>query len=209
MDQAPHASGRGRLRDGARAVDMNGLVALVAVLVGNADGVDHGLASGNRRRDRPRHTHISAHQHHLTDVARGLDRLSEFNAPGHHSHQIALLRQCPDNRLADEARTAKNRDLLDLHGGRYSLPLTSGRARRTSTPRTSPACPAQVAELVDALVSGTSSARRGSSSLLLGTMPGVLERLPIEWNRQAVPFDWKRVVRSASIQGIVRPADSS
>src|SRR5262249_57924493 len=55
-------------------------------------------------------------------------------------------------------------------GPRATPPLTSGRARRTSTPRTSPACRAQVAELVDALVSGTSAARRGSSSLLLGTM---------------------------------------
>src|SRR5437588_5946802 len=36
-----------------------------------------------------------------------------------------------------------------------------------------------------------------------------LARVPIKWNRLAVPFARKRVVRGASIKGIVRPADSS
>src|SRR5438045_3709595 len=46
---------------------------------------------------------------------------------------------------------------------RFGLYLTSKGALRTYRP------PAQVAELVDALVSGTSGASRGGSSPLLGT----------------------------------------
>ena len=95
---------------------MDGLVALAAVLEGDARGIDHGLAAFDGDGHRLRHPEVGAHQGDLADIARGLDLLGQLDAPAGDPHEIALGRQRPHDGLAQKAAAAENRDLLDLHG---------------------------------------------------------------------------------------------
>jgi hypothetical protein len=116
MDQPVDARGARRLGDRPRAPRVDGLVALAAVLEGDARGIDHGLAAFDGGGHRLRYPEIGTHQGDLADIARGLDLFGQLDAPGGHPHEIALGCQCPHDGLAQKAAAAENRNLLDLHG---------------------------------------------------------------------------------------------
>ena len=79
------------------------LIALAAALEGNARGIDHGLAACDGDGHRFGHAEIGPHQGDLADIARGLERLGELDAPAGHADQIALRGERPNDRPADKA----------------------------------------------------------------------------------------------------------
>ncbi len=115
MDQPLHAEAAAGIGDRPGTIDMHRLIALTAALPADAGGIDHGVAAGDHPGDRRRHAQVGAHQHDLADVACGLDRLGQFDAPRRDLHQKAALRQRPHDGPADEAATAQNSDRLDAH----------------------------------------------------------------------------------------------
>ena len=179
-----------RQRDLLRAIRMHRLEALATALEQNSHEIDKYLRISGGRLDRSGMTQIGLHGMNLAHATQRLQMPGEFRPANRHPYAIMALGQSANHVTAEKSRSAINGDegvvraacahaALDFRAempgnrpiqdrpkavqSRKSRSLTSRKWLRIWSQR------AQVAELVDALVSGTSGESRGGSSPLLGT----------------------------------------
>src|SRR5262249_10989887 len=175
-----------------------GVEALLPALKQDGDEIDHHIGVAYRSVDRGGIAHIGLHRVDLANAAHRLQEAGEgrpappdpgaIAALGHGAHQVAAqeARAAEDRNQGVELRlrghaAREYRMAAALYRGPGAAPRPARRGRRALTSRN--AAPylsrrAQVAELVDALVSGTSGESRGGSSPLLGTKISTHNPLP-------------------------------
>src|SRR5713226_2977297 len=177
----------GGLGDDGGPCGLHRLEGLPAALVKNADEIDDGLRPFRGAPDRIRIAKVCLDGVDLADAAERLQVKCKIGPAHGHANSPSALGERPYHMAADEAGTSVNRDeLVDRRFGhdelnvlrittpreRYAMAEAASSKAGSIDKREGPALPsarAQVAELVDALVSGTSGESRGGSSPLLGT----------------------------------------
>ena len=193
--------GRRRQRHRLGAGGLHRVEALPAALEQDADQVDHDVGVARGRLDRAGIAQIGLHGVDLADPAERLQMAGEIGPAHRDADAVAALGQRAHHVAAEEARAAEDGDqrverdcavmprsfawtpagACDALPNTGSVPRCIGAGSTADSGLTRPEAAAltyrrsaQVAELVDALVSGTSGESRGGSSPLLGTKASLL-----------------------------------
>ena len=176
---------------------VNGIEALPATLEQDADQVDQHMGVARRRFHRWRVAQIGLYGVDLADAAKRLQMIGKLGPAHRHADAVALPGKQAHQMAAEEAGATidgdegfavtagghlalervmaqpAGREIQDRPGAVQRRQIPNGPAKSASIdkPEAHPYLipEAQVAELVDALVSGTSGESRGGSSPLLGT----------------------------------------
>jgi hypothetical protein len=104
--------GRGGAGDGRGALRLDGVEALSAFLVQDADQVDDRVGIAHRRRDRIGKTQIGLHGMDLPDPAERLQVSGQFRAAHRDPDPIVPVGQRPHRMAAEKARAAEDGDQL-------------------------------------------------------------------------------------------------
>ena len=161
---APADFARERYRFGAGR--LNRVETLLAALEQNSNQIDRGVRIAHRRGDGLRVANIGLHRIDLADPAHRAEIAGELRAAYGNTDAVAAIRKRAHHMTAQKPRAAKHGDErfgLVFHGHRRRNTATPARCIEAKSVRLTRIKPlrtypdnAQVAELVDALVSGTS-----------------------------------------------------